>query len=188
MCRRLSLSVRTAGMVLLLLSLAACGFHLRGAVVLPDFMHRTYIEGPHEVRLLLDDLAALTTSSGRRVVDNRQQATAILKVHYVLRDQRVLVYDSQGQGKQFELTYRAGFEVYRPNGESLLPRQEVSYSREMVFDDTNVLGSDLLEAQYYNDLRQEVGLSIMRRIQFAGARVEHEAARKAKTGSSNGNP
>jgi len=152
-------------LLLLGLSVSACGFHLRGSVTLSPMMARTYVEAGQSVELAAE-LSDLLQSSGAQLVTQRLEAKAVIKLLGEQRQRRVIAVDSNGAASAYELSYQASFELLDGDGAVLMARQLVSRSRDLSYDSGNVLGKSREEEQTYRALRAEVAAAILQRIQY----------------------
>ncbi len=60
------------------------------------------------------------------------------------------------------MTYR--FRVVNAKGQVLVPPNEISLSRDITFDDSNVLAKDLEEGLLWRDMNNDLVNQIMRRL------------------------
>ena len=125
--------------MLLLSSLAACGFHLQGAATTPDEMQRTHISTPDEFSQFYRELRRQLRAAGVEVVDSPTDATATLTILYDFTDQRVLSVSARNVPTEFEVFYTVQYTI--TSGEtSLLDPQELTLTRDYTYDATLVLG------------------------------------------------
>lgn len=148
------------------LLISACGFHLRGTVVLPAIMANTYVDGeqyPDLTRSLRDQLQG----SNVRLVESARDATARIHLLSETRSRRLLSVDINGQANAYELIYQVSFEVLDVEGEILLPRQNLSRSRDLNVSGGNLLGKSREQQQIYDSLLLSVASAILQRIQYS---------------------
>lgn len=149
---------------MLLVTLSACGFRLRGAVELPPAMQETRITGVAEYAPLTVQLRRLLSGSGARVLPADAPASATLVISGEELKKRVLSVDSQGRAAEYELTYRFYFEVLDGEQGVLVARQNVELVRDYRFDPDNVLATGAEEAQIREDMYRFAASQAMRRI------------------------
>ncbi len=148
------------------ISLAGCGFHLRGAVELPPQMARTYIQGdPYGA--LERGLRAQLQAAGARVVDEAAGATATLRVAAKHWQRRVLSVGADAKVSEYELSYRVTFSVQGREGDILIPPEEVSVVRDFRFDPNDVLGKTGEQGLLREEMERDMVQAIMRRIGHA---------------------
>jgi len=156
---------RALQLLLLGLSLSACGFHLRGSVKLPPVMARTYIDAG-QADELATELGGLLQGSGVELVVSRGQATAVIRLMDEQRRSRVTTVNTSGAASSYELSDQVDIELQGPDGEVLLPRQTLSRSRDLNFDGSNVLGKSREQQQIYSALRRDLAAAILTHIQY----------------------
>jgi LPS-assembly lipoprotein len=125
--------------LLLLSSLASCGFHLQGAASTPEAMQRTYISTPDEFSQFYRELRRRLRAAGVELMDSSEDATATLTILYDFTDQRVLSVSARNVPTEFEVFYTVRYSI--TSGEtSLLEPQELTLTRDYTYDSTLVLG------------------------------------------------
>jgi LPS-assembly lipoprotein len=153
---------RTLYLVLLLLVLSGCGFHLRGTVVLPENMARTYIAAGNSSALGYE-LENMLTAAGGVVVHERAEATAILTLHEERLSSRVLTLDAQGRTSGRVLTLLASFSMVDAQGRVVAEHEGVRIERDFSFDPDNVLAQGGEESLLQEEMRRLAAQQILRR-------------------------
>lgn len=151
-------------LLVLTLALSACGFRLRGSVVLPEQMQSTYISGTDEFSELAVQLRNSLKSSGAELVRSLDVASAHLLILEDVMKRRVLTVDSQGRASEFELNYVVRFKVIDREDTLLVPEQQISLVRDLRFDINNVLAKDQEEQQLRRELVRFAVRQMMQRI------------------------
>lgn len=150
---------RTSVLLLTLLSIAACGFHLRGAPQLPPQMARTYIDTEDRYslfyRLLRQELAA----AGVVLVDSAAEADAVFSILSDETDQRVLSVSARNVPREYEVYYSVYFTVQSNDGLLLEPQLQTG-TRDYTYDETQVLGKSREEEL----LREAIARDLVRII------------------------
>lgn len=147
-----------------LLLLAACGFHPRGALSLPQGAEKIYLSGVDPSQPLARDIAMLYTRSGGTVVDKRDEAAAVLEILGESSDRRVAAVNADGRVSQFELYYSLRFRLLDLRGEIIHPESSVGVTRDYAFDPSNVLGKAQEEGLLRDDMRQQAVGQMLRRL------------------------
>jgi LPS-assembly lipoprotein len=150
------------------LVLAGCGFHLRGQEALPRAMQVTYIQGKNRFDEMNDDFRAALESHGARVTNDREEATAILRIQDSRKDRDVLSVDLAGKVLEIKLRRMVRFVVVHADNRPLIDSQTVTVSRDFVFSKDDILAKER-EAELINDeLRRDlVALSMLRIVAAA---------------------
>ncbi|MGB5736845.1 MAG: LPS assembly lipoprotein LptE [Thiohalocapsa sp.] len=148
--------------LLALLSLAGCGFHLRGAVDIPPELSPLYIQSGGLVGEAIEGRLA---GSGVQLTNAATEAGMILRVLSQSRNSRVVAVDINGRALAYALTYRVTFEVQDAAGQILMPRQSITLDR--TFDDNPdvaVLGKELESDIIYEDLVSDAADQVLLRL------------------------
>jgi len=153
----------------LALALAGCGFHLRGTAQIP--FETIYIPGA--TPLAVELRRNVTASSGTRLADAPKNAQAVLAFTAEAREKVILSFTSAGKVNEYRLRYRVGFRVTDPNGAQVfLPSSEILLTRDMTFNDQQVIAKENEEALLYRDMQTDMVQQIMRRLAAARPQVE----------------
>ena len=96
-------------LLILFFFLTACGYHLRGAVEMPDGMENLYIENASG-RLLQEIRTALRFSNGH-IVNTPAEAGIVIKILKEKLRTRVLSVSSTGKSNQFEVIDKLKFSI-----------------------------------------------------------------------------
>ncbi len=150
-------------------TLAACGFHLRGRVALPPAMDRTYILGANDTlnnALRLDLLA-----SGVRVVTQKKNASAVLKIENYGCQQSVLSLTPAGQVSGYLMVCSLGFSAKGTHGKWALPLTHLSVRRNYTYSVSQVLSKHDEVQRLQADMDRELASLIMLRLQAAAQRL-----------------
>ena len=153
---------------LLLLAVSACGFQLRGQVQLADAIKLSVIE--------LDDRIAPTSSLVRRrrellqlygaeLTEQREQANARIILSNEEIRRRTLATGTDGDAREFTLTYSVTLRVLSNTETELLPATRLSVSRSLLYRESELLGSLEGEQMAQRELADELANTIVQRLQ-----------------------
>ncbi len=156
---------------LMLLQLSACGFHLRGAVPLPDVMARTYISDGGGSALYYEVENAIL-GAGASVVDSAAASSAVLTLHQQRFDRRVLSVDTQGRAAEYELALQVVFSLQGSAGQLIADNERVNVIRDYSFDPDNVLAKGDEETALRSEMRRVAVEQMMRRLQSLARQKE----------------
>ncbi len=144
----------------LLVFLQGCGFQLRGATPEAKNMPLTYVEGAAASQLRAQ------LSHVDKITENAEAAQVVLTLLNENFDRRVLSVGAiRGKVREYELHYVVNFEVRDKAGKELLSAQTINLTRDYLFDETQVLGSDTEETILRRDMVRDAAGQIMRRLQ-----------------------
>jgi LPS-assembly lipoprotein len=145
--------------------LAACGFQLRGSTNLP--FDTIFIPVTSSVGVDLKRNVAAGTAT--RVVGTAKEAQAQLIFTQDLREKVILSLNTAGRVREFQLRHRVGFRVIDSRGREYLPLNEIVLTRDVSFNDAQVLAKEAEEQLLYRDMQTDMVQQILRRL--GGARA-----------------
>ena len=148
----------------LALSLTACGFQLRGTAALP--FETLYMPGTTG-GIALDLKRNIQAGTRTSVVDDPKKAEAVLEFTQESRIKQILSLAATGRVREFQLRYLVGFRVHDGKGGEFLPPSTVQLTRDVTFNDTEVLAKETEEALLYRDMQFDMVQQIMRRLAAA---------------------
>jgi len=155
----------TAGAILCL-TLAACGFHLRGQAALP--FESLYIT-PGNSELASQLKRAVASGSDTKIVDTAQEAQATLSILSEQPERVILSLSAAGRIQELSLYYRVSFAVADAKGKPYLPPDQIVLRRDLTYNDTDVIAKEQEEALLFKDMKNDAVQQIMRRLQSARA-------------------
>lgn len=157
-------SVKTV-LALLLVGLSGCGFQLRGQLALPPVLERTHLQvAAGERSTLYQQLKSGLQVNGLQIVTDRRSATAVVEVGGESISKQTLVKSGSGSALEYELFYNVGFRVTGADGKVLISQQDVRLSRDLLYDNSTVIGRDTGETRATEDMRKDAAQAILRRI------------------------
>lgn len=147
--------------------LSACGFHLRGEVELPPVMQDTYIDSRDPYTGIARPLRDQLQRSGANVLEDRRQASAILKIVSERSENRVLSVGSSGKATEYELFDEVVFSLNDPAGKVLLKPQTVRMTRDLTFDQNELLGKLSEADSIHRQMLESLARQMLTRIQVS---------------------
>ena len=145
---------------LLVLVLAACGFQLRGTADVPF----TNLYLPGTTGIALDLRRNIQAGTNARVVDDPKRADAIMLFTLESREKEILSLTGTGKVREYRLRYRVGFRVHDGKGGDFVPQNTLEITRDISFNDTEVLAKEAEEQLLYRDMQNDMVQQIMRRL------------------------
>lgn len=162
------LNSRAPGILVTLLMLAVlngCGFAMRGSADLPSNMQVMAIQGVNRYSDFARDMRAALQANGVQVVDEAASAQAVLNIHGIADQQRVLSISAEtGKAKEYQLYYDVVFDVRDSGGNVLMERQRVRQISDYTFDDTQILGKQRERTQIMGEMRRDAIQQMLRRM------------------------
>jgi len=159
------MNLRYSLLLLILASICACGFELRGSNLETLRQSSVYVNVSgastlaQEVRQQLefaDIPIARTASDADYVVDISNETF----------ERKVLSVSAQtGKVEEYEIFYQARLSVTGPDGKKLINSEPITAQRDYAFDSGSVLGSFDNEAVLQRDISKYAASTVLRRLQ-----------------------
>jgi LPS-assembly lipoprotein len=147
----------------LCIALGACGFQLRGQATLP--FDTLYIGGNTGFTLSLK--RSIIAGTNTRLVDDPKAAQAIFTVQNEIAEKSILSLNAAGRVREYQLRYRYRFRVADAKGLEFVPSTEILLTRDISFNDAEVLAKEYEEALLYRDMQADMVQQILRRLAAA---------------------
>jgi LPS-assembly lipoprotein len=150
--------------VILAATLAGCGFQLRGTKS-GNLPYKTmFIALPETAEVNVWLQRYIKASGSTEIVEDSKSADAIFHQINDGRAKTILSVNAQGRVREYRLQLNYTFQVTNAKGQILVPPNEISLSRDITFDDSNVLAKDLEEGLLWRDMNNDLVNQIMRRL------------------------
>ena len=160
-------------LVLLALSLSACGFHLRGHNLKEaGFPFKSiYLKSPAPTPFVADLKNNLELY---QIKLEASTATADLTFEVVSEasDKQILALSGSGQVLEFQLRYRVSIRAYDKQMQEWVPADEITLQRTLAYDAAQILAKEQEEALLYRDMRSDAVHQVMRRLSRAKPRPD----------------
>lgn len=145
-------------------AVAGCGFQLRGTKS-GNLPYKTmYISLPEtaDVRIWMERYIKAAGSS--EIVDDAKLADATFQQLTDSRQKTILSVNAQGRVREYRLQLNYTFRLVNAKGQVVVAPNEINLSRDITFDDSNVLAKDLEEGLLWRDMNNDLVNQIMRRL------------------------
>lgn len=146
----------------------SCGFHLRGAVTLPNFIAPVFLELNGKDDELKRELKALLSASGENVfAASIEDAKTVLNISGVNEKQRVVAVDNRGRAREYELSYKLRYElklVDVATQSEIIKTNEIKLKRDLLFDPDSVLAVSEEKDSHYDDMRKDAAQLLLRQL------------------------
>jgi len=152
-------------LLLTVLVLAACGFHMRGSNLKDiQFAFKSlYLKAPGETPFV-SDLRRLLTANKVELTATSDKADLVLEVVSEQTTKQILSLSGSGRVQEYQLFYNVSLRAYDNQQNDWLPAEEIALSRILAYDDTQVLAKEQEEALLYKDMRSDAVGQAMRRL------------------------
>ncbi|MCF7969899.1 MAG: hypothetical protein K9L22_01885 [Methylococcaceae bacterium] len=113
--------------LMLVFLLTACGYHLRGAIQLPEALKKIYVRGASAE--LSNAIATTFRSASGELVTTEADAGMILNVINEDYRRRTISIDSSGYSNEYDLVYRLTFDLLDNQGVVLVAAKTIEVSK-----------------------------------------------------------
>ena len=152
-------------LLLTVLLLTACGFHLRGQAGMP--FSTLYLDAANSGTPFIADLRRNLEANKVKLVNTAEQADVVLNIVSEIPEKQILTLGGSGRVNEFQLRYRVSLRAYDLKGQDWIPAEEVMLRRDYVYDDTKVLAKEAEETLLYQSMRSDMVQQIVRRLSRA---------------------
>lgn len=146
-----------------LLMLTACGYHLRGALDLPEALKKMYVQGASPE--LSSAIERTFRATSGELVATASEAGMILNVIDEYYQRRTVSLSSTGYSNEYELIYRLTFDLLDSQGQKLISEQtiEVTESYYNAQRSETLLSKDNEEIVLRQELYEEAVRTVVQR-------------------------
>ena len=145
-------------------ALTGCGFHLRGVGSGNLPYKAMYIALPDTADVNIWLQRYIKASGSTEIVEDAKAADAIFQQLGDSRLKTILSVNAQGRVREYRLQLTYTFRIVNQKGQVLVPPNEVALTRDISFDDSNILAKDLEEGLLWRDMNNDLVNQIMRRL------------------------
>lgn len=144
--------------------LTGCGFHLRGtqSASLPYKTMMIALPETADVRIWLERY--INATGNTEIIDDPKLAEATFQQISENRQKTILSVNAQGRVREYRLQMTYTFRILNAKGQVLVPPNEVTLTRDITYDDSNVLAKDLEESLLWHDMNNDLVNQLMRRL------------------------
>ncbi|MDD5276552.1 MAG: LPS assembly lipoprotein LptE [Methylovulum sp.] len=147
--------------VIIAVWLSACGYHLRGAMDMPEALKSVYLEGA-SIPLREQFKRAMRPASGK-LASSPENAGIVIRVFGENSGQRVLSLNERGRSNELELYYRFDYELATADNTPLITRQPIEIKREYFNNQQDILAKGNEEIVIRNEMYQQAVRAIVDR-------------------------
>lgn len=120
--------------------IGACGFELQDAPSVPPEMRTTYIDTNDRHSLFYRELRRELIDAGVELAETPSADAATFRVLVDDTGQRVLSVSARNVPTEYEVYYTIRYGIEGAGGQALLPAQDLTLTRDYLYDTTVVLG------------------------------------------------
>ena len=153
-----------------LLFISACGYHLRGSIDLPESLKNVYLQGASGQ--LGKEFKKTLRSSDGKLVDKVDEAGIVVKVTKETMRRRVLSISSTGRANEYELYYLLKFILLDAKGNELSKTQVIEIHKDYFDNQEQVLGKNIEEQVIRTEMYRQAVNAIFNRSRVALEKVK----------------
>jgi LPS-assembly lipoprotein len=156
--------MRFIGLVLWVMSLSHCGFHLRGLTTLPPSFQQVYVVAPADARQLQAEI------DNQLQAYNVSKAPNITKAHYqividnIFFQRQISNISSSTTPRQYQLLYNIKYHVINSHGENIIPNGVINTNRLVSMNNERLLGSNYEQDFFLHEMQQEAAVQVVSTI------------------------
>lgn len=154
---------RTLACAAALVVLAGCGWRMQGTARLPEIVSATYIDTNDRYTDFNRALRESLEASGVRLVANRNDASAIVRIRSDLSGQRVLSVSARNVPEEYEVYYAIEYSVESQTGQLIEP-QRLELTRDYSYETTAVLAKQREQVILREALARDLAGLVIRRM------------------------
>ena len=159
--------------LLLAVSLSACGFHLRGRGLKgAEFPFSSLYLKSAAPTPFISDLQNSLELYKIKVTATAAEADLTLHIVSEANDKQILSLSGAGQVLEYQLRYRVSLRAYDRQLNDWIPAGEISLQRTLAYDAAQILAKEQEEALLYRDMRSDAVQQVMRRLSRAKPRSD----------------
>jgi len=159
--------LRSSLFALVLLALAACGFHLQGMTSFPPELSAVHLDVPDPTSDLAVQLRRSLTAAGITLARDAADASATLNIVAERFGRNVKSVSAQNRPTEYEVFYQAEFMLATPAGTIVSP-QSIARARIFPYSERDILGKQQEEELLREALAREIAGVITRRLADLG--------------------
>ena len=157
--------VRNLVLLLMTVIVASCGYHLRGAIDLPEEMKNIFVQNASPE--LLAGFREVFQYSAGNLVASPSEAGIIVRVIDEDMKRRVLSLTATGKANEYQLDYLLDFELLDAERGILMPKQTIELNRSYFTQQLNVIGKAYEEEVIREEMYKQAVNSIVSRARVA---------------------
>ncbi|MEQ1526481.1 MAG: LPS assembly lipoprotein LptE [Gallionella sp.] len=157
--------IKHSFLILTLLLLTACGFHLRGQVGMS--FQSIYLTAPNLNSPFVNELRRNLVANKVSLASGAEQSDVVLNIVSEYTEKQVLSLGGDGRVNEYRLIYRVSLRAYNQQQQEWIPAEDMSLRRDFSYDDTQILAKEAEETLLYQSMRTDMVQQIVRRLSRA---------------------
>jgi LPS-assembly lipoprotein len=164
-------SIRSIAITVTLLALSACGFHMRGEVVLPAGLQRVNVQISDPFSPLKRDLDAALVRGGAKIETAPGDGIAEVVISAVSLAPVARSVGANAYVNEFSMVYHVELQITDGAGKIVIAKQVIEQSREFTFDQTQAIGTTAEQDEIKKEMERDMVQAVLRKV-AAAAKVD----------------
>lgn len=160
-----------------------CGFHLRGMLARPTWFRTVAINMQEAHPEFAFALKESFKTMGVLVLPDPRRADCVLVIEKEASSKNLTSVSASTTPRQYQMTYMVYYSLLKASGESIISSNAISVSRQLTVNNNRILGSDFEEMLNYKEMRKELAVKILNRMNRLLPSSEAVIANAAKQSS-----
>ncbi len=157
--------LKPLGILLLVLCLSQCGFHLRGMAPLPPSFQKVYIQAPKEAHFLENELIRNLESYHVQVCDTSHNSYFQIIIDSVDFQKQVSNISSSTTPRQFQLIYTVNYHfIDTSQNHDIIPNGKLTATRLVTMNNERLLGSNYEQDFFIKEMQEELARQMLSTI------------------------
>jgi LPS-assembly lipoprotein len=148
-----------------LLFISACGYHLRGSIDLPEGLKAIYLQ--NSSNQLRKSFKQTLKSIDGKLVETQKESGITIQIVKEHLENRVLSLSNTGRINEVELVYSLHFMMLNKKGKPLKEKQEIIIRRDYFNDQGDVLAKNNEDQTIRTEMYDQAVQSIIQRARVA---------------------
>ena len=157
--------VKNILLLIVFLSVTACGYHLRSDANLPEGMKKILLQGASSQ--LQETMKKRLKPSGGQLVETPAEAGIVVRVDKEKMDRRVFSLSSSGRANEYELIFNLDISLFDVEGNSLADKQKIEVSRNYFNNQDDILAKNNEELVIQDEMYKQAVQAIINRSRIA---------------------
>jgi LPS-assembly lipoprotein len=151
--------------LLLIASVSACGFQLRGSTPASQIsFDSVYLESAKGTPLERELRRSILSQGNTTLATDQKTAAVTLRIISEAQERKILTLNAQGQVREYSLIYRINFEATDKENKKLIQPNELALQAFLSYSESQALAKETEERMTFDDLRRDAVSQIMRQL------------------------
>lgn len=153
----------TFAVVLAAVTVAGCGFQLKGALALPENVKSVFVATSDQLSPFAVELGRALRDAGATQAPSAAEADAVIRVAQDRTGRRVLSVTGRDTPQEYQVFYVIGYSIDRGDKQAV-PPQEIELTRSYTFSEPDLLAKNREEAILRQAMAGDLADLVLRRL------------------------